>query len=101
MEVLNSRSPFPANTNKAKAFAEKHHIPGGAGSDAHSYFEIGNAYIEMPDFNTKEEFLQAVAQGKIYGKRSGIFVHLFSGWAKVKGKIAVQDGMKNWQNKAL
>ncbi len=87
MEVLNSRSPFPANTNKAKAFAESHHIPGGAGSDAHSIFEIGNAYIEIPDFNTKEEFLKSVAQGKIHGKRSGMFVHLFSGWAKIKGKF--------------
>jgi predicted metal-dependent phosphoesterase TrpH len=87
VEVLNSRSPFPANTNKAKMFAEKHHLPGGAGSDAHSLFEIGNAYIEMPNFNTKEEFLKAVAQGQIYGKRSGVIVHLFSGWAKVKGKV--------------
>jgi len=93
VEVLNSRSPFPANTDKARAFAEKHHLPGGAGSDAHSLFEIGNAYIEIPDFNTKEEFLQAVARGHIYGKRSGAFVHLFSGWAKVKGKIL--GGKKN------
>ena len=93
VEVLNSRSPFPANTDKAKAFAEKHNLPGGAGSDAHSLFEIGNAYIEMPDFNTKEEFLKAVAQGHIYGKRSGVIVHLFSGWAKVKGKIL--GGKKN------
>jgi predicted metal-dependent phosphoesterase TrpH len=87
MEVLNSRSPFPANTNKAHAFAEKHGIPGGAGSDAHTVFEIGNAYIEMPDFNTKEEFLRAVAAGKIYGKRSGVFVHFFSRWARLKTKL--------------
>lgn len=87
VEVLNSRSPFPANTNKAKAFAEKNNLPGGAGSDAHSLFEIGNAYVEMPDFSTKEEFLHSLAQGKIYGKRSGVIVHLFSGWAKVKGKV--------------
>ncbi len=88
MEVLNSRSPFPANTNKARAFAEKHGIPGSAGSDAHSVYEIGNAYIEIPDFNGKDEFLKALAQGKIHGKRSGMFVHLFSVWAKVKGKLA-------------
>jgi len=87
VEVLNSRSPLPANTDKAKAFAAAHHLPGGAGSDAHSYFEIGNAYIEIPDFNTSAEFLKAVAQGHIYGKRSGVFVHLFSGYAKVKGKV--------------
>lgn len=87
IEVLNSRSPRPANTNKARAFAAKHGIPGTAGSDAHSIFEIGNAYIEIPDFNTKEEFLKSVEDGKIYGKRSGIFVHLFSGWARVKTKL--------------
>jgi predicted metal-dependent phosphoesterase TrpH len=87
MEVLNSRSPFPANSNKARNFALKHNIPAGAGSDAHTINEIGNAYIEIPEFNTKEEFLKSVAQGKIYGKRSGVFVHFFSTWAKVKAKI--------------
>ncbi len=87
IEVLNSRSPLPANSNRARDFALKHGLPGGAGSDAHTVFEIGNAYVEMPDFNTKEEFLQAVAAGKIYGKRSGVFVHLFSGWARVKTKL--------------
>jgi hypothetical protein len=28
-----------------------------------------------------------VAQGKIYGKRSGIFVHLFSTWARTKTRL--------------
>ncbi len=87
MEVLNSRSPFPANTNKARAFAEKHNIPGGAGSDAHIIAEIGNAYIEIPDFNTPAEFLKSVAQGKIYGKRSNIFVHVPTTLARLKAKI--------------
>jgi len=87
MEVLNSRSPFPANSNKARAFAEKHGIPGGAGSDAHTIHEIGNAYLEMPDFDTKDGFLKAVAQGKIQGKRSGMFVHFYSAWAKVQSRL--------------
>ena len=87
MEVLNSRSPFPANSNKARAFAVKHGIPGSAGSDAHTVNEIGNAYIEIPEFNDKDEFLQALAQGRIQGKRSGMFVHFFSLWAKVKARL--------------
>jgi predicted metal-dependent phosphoesterase TrpH len=91
MEVLNSRSPFPANSNKAHDFAERHGIPGGAGSDAHSVYEIGNAYIEIPDFNGKDEFLKAVAQGIIQGKRSSVFVHLFSNWAKVTGKFRKRE----------
>jgi len=96
VEVLNSRSPLPANSNKAKAFAEKHHLPAGAGSDAHSYIEIGRAYVEIPDFNNKEEFIKAIAQGKIRGKRSSMLVHLFSGWAKLKGKLfKALKGKKN------
>ncbi len=87
MEVLNSRSPFPKNTDKARAFTQKHGIPGGAGSDAHTVREIGMSYMEMPDFNSKEEFLKAVAQGTICGKRSFIFVHFYSTWVKIKRRI--------------
>jgi predicted metal-dependent phosphoesterase TrpH len=87
MEVLNSRSPFPANSNKARAFAEKHSIPGSAGSDAHTVNEIGNAYIEMTEFNSTDEFLKALAQGRIQGKRSGLRVHFYSIWARLKKKL--------------
>jgi predicted metal-dependent phosphoesterase TrpH len=87
MEVLNSRSPFPANSDKARAFAEKHGIPGSAGSDAHSVYEIGNAYVEMPDFSNKDEFLKSLAQGKIRGGRSGMFVHAFSIWARLRAGL--------------
>lgn len=87
MEVLNSRSPFPANSNKASAFAGEHGIVPSAGSDAHTSFEIGNAYVMMPDFNGPQEFLKALSQGKIYGKRSGLKVRLFSTWAKVKNQF--------------
>jgi predicted metal-dependent phosphoesterase TrpH len=84
MEVLNSRSPFPANSNKAQAFALKHGIAQGAGSDAHTIYEIGNAYVEMPEFNGKDEFLQSLARGRIHGRRSSTAMHLFSMWAKLK-----------------
>jgi predicted metal-dependent phosphoesterase TrpH len=87
VEVLNARSPREANSRKARDFAAKHGIPGGAGSDAHSVYEIGNAYVEMPEFNDKDEFLRAVAQGSIKGRRSGIFVHAFSVWARVRVRI--------------
>ncbi len=87
MEVLNARSPFPKNTNRAKAFAEAHHIPGGAGSDAHTVMEIGNAYVMMADFETPQEFLKSLRSGTIYGKRSSMFVKVFSTWAKVKNQF--------------
>jgi predicted metal-dependent phosphoesterase TrpH len=91
MEIMNSRSPFPASADKAREYAEKHGIPGGAGSDAHTVGEIGNAYIEIPDFNGKDDFIAAIKQGKIYGKRAGVFVHLFSAFAKVRGKLRKRE----------
>lgn len=87
IEVLNSRSPFTANSEKARAFAEKHGIPGSAGSDAHTIYEIGNAYVEMPEFKDKDDFLKSLARGKIYGRKSSVFVHLFSTWARVKSQF--------------
>jgi predicted metal-dependent phosphoesterase TrpH len=91
MEVFNSRSPFPANSNKARAFAEKHGIPGSAGSDAHTVSEIGNAYVEMPEFDNKDEFLKALAQGRIQGKRSGLRVHFYSTWARFKKQLRKRE----------
>ncbi len=84
VEVLNSRSPFPANSNKAKEFAQKHGIPGGAGSDAHTVIEIGHAFVEMPAFEGRDDFLKSLAQGRIGGRRSSMMMHLYSTWAKMK-----------------
>ena len=84
IEVFNARSPFPHNTAKARAFAEKHGIVQSAGSDAHSLAEVGNAYVEMPEFNGKDEFLQALTRGKINGHRTNPLRHLNSAWAKLK-----------------
>lgn len=84
MEVFNSRSPFIANSAKAQAFAQKHGIAHGAGSDAHTLYEIGNAYVEMPEFNGKDEFLEALVQGNIHGHRTSLVLRLFSGWVKLK-----------------
>ena len=87
MEVLNSRSPFLANSAKAQAFAQKHGIAQGAGSDAHTLYEIGNAYVEMPEFNGKDEFLEALVQGNIHGHRTSLVIRLFSTWAKLKNQL--------------
>ena len=87
MEVLNSRSPFPANSNKARAFAEKYGIVMGAGSDAHTTYEIGHAYVEMSEFGTPQEFLKSLSLGVIRGRRSSPALKMFSAWAKIKNRV--------------
>ena len=87
IEVFNSRSPFSASSVKAEAFARKYGIAQVAGSDAHTLSEIGNAYIEMPEFNGRDEFLQSLNQGKINGHRASPAMRLYSTWAKLKNQF--------------
>ncbi|MFC1993246.1 PHP-associated domain-containing protein [Chloroflexota bacterium] len=91
IEVFNARGIIPWNPNKARIFAEKYGIPQSAGSDAHSVSEIGNAYVEMPEFNGKDDFLVALAKGKISGRRSSLLVHFGSTWARLKNKLNSDD----------
>lgn len=78
VEVFNARSPLSQFSRKARLFAEKHNLPQSAGSDAHTPSEIGNAYIEMPEFTDKESFLESLRQGKIDGHLASPFVHFNS-----------------------
>ena len=87
IEVFNSRSLLPQTLAKAQMFAEKYDIPRSAGSDAHSVQEIGNAYVEMPEFNGKDDFLQALVKGKIFGHRTNPLAHFSSAWTRLKKQL--------------
>jgi predicted metal-dependent phosphoesterase TrpH len=85
IEVLNARSFLKHYNAMAERFAQKHGLVASAGSDAHTLGEIGRTYVEMPDFDSRDDFLKALAQGKIMGQVSPRIVHLKSTWAKLKG----------------
>lgn len=83
LEVFNARTIFPADNHRALALAREHGLLATAGSDAHTPWEIGHAYVEMPAFNDKDEFLGSLAQGQIVGRLASPFIHLASTWAKL------------------
>jgi predicted metal-dependent phosphoesterase TrpH len=84
IEVFNARSLFPGSRGRAQWLANKFGKATSAGSDAHTASEIGNAYVEMPQFSNKDEFLKSLAQGKICGHKSSPLVHLASTRNKLK-----------------
>ena len=86
IEVFNARSLIHQPSTKAQVFTEKYDICQSAGSDAHTVYEIGNAYVEMPEFNGKDDFLLALAKGKISGHRTNPLIHFASAWAKLKSR---------------
>lgn len=78
IEVFNSRTlPFQSQ-KKASSFAEKYRLNKSAGSDAHTLPEIGNSYIEMPEFTNRDDFLKALSQGKIHGRKTNPLAHFVS-----------------------
>ncbi|MFW6125922.1 MAG: PHP-associated domain-containing protein [Chloroflexota bacterium] len=83
IEVLNARLLLRRHVDRARRFAEAHGFLVSAGSDAHTLIEVGNAYVEMPEFDGKNEFLSGLAQGRIGGGLSSPFVHARSNWAKL------------------
>jgi hypothetical protein len=88
VETFNSRTILAADSEKARLFAQTHGFPASAGSDAHTPGEIGNAYVEMPEFNGPDEFLQVLRQGKVVGHRSSPLIHINSTWNKLSNKLS-------------
>jgi predicted metal-dependent phosphoesterase TrpH len=78
LEIFNAREAIFLNNRSAAAYAKEHDIVGTAGSDAHRASEIGRAFVEMPDFAGRGDFLDALRQGVAHGRLSGGGVHLFT-----------------------
>ncbi len=84
VEVMNARVRTPGANQKAEEFAEKHSLAKTGGSDAHTPWEIGNAYTEafvdsVDDFRKALERKQTIAQGR----KSPLYTHVLAAPAKL------------------
>jgi hypothetical protein len=87
VEGLNARMIFAMHNQRGREFAASHSLPLSAASDAHSPREIGRAYVEMPDFETPAQFLEALSDGKLVGHLSSPFIHWISRYATIRTKL--------------
>jgi predicted metal-dependent phosphoesterase TrpH len=78
IEVYNSRSLTPGNELRANQLADRYGTLKSAGSDAHTPQEIGHAYVKLQGFETKNEFIESLGQGRIVGRKSSPLVHFTS-----------------------
>ena len=67
IEVLNGKTSLQSLNQKASAYAAQHDLAIGAGSAAHVAEAIGAAYLEMPDFDSPEDFLSSMRLGRAVG----------------------------------
>lgn len=86
IEIFNARSIYPGIERKAKEIAMRFHKVMSAGSDAHCHLEIGYVIIEMQEFNSPQEFLNSLAQGRINAAKSSPLIHLLSTGARLGKK---------------
>jgi predicted metal-dependent phosphoesterase TrpH len=67
IEVLNAKTSLASLNERAATYAAAHGLPGGAGSDAHVPEALGAAYVEMPDFDGPDSFLESLAEARVVG----------------------------------
>ena len=83
IEVYNSRCMLPRFNRWARVFAEKHHIPGTVGSDAHAAFEVGRSLLQLELFENADGLRRVIRAGKPITKWSPPWFHLSSRYAVV------------------
>jgi hypothetical protein len=79
IEVFNSRAVVPMWNRRAAQAATQLTLPRAASTDAHTPWEIGRAYTELPPFSDAPSFLASLAGARVFGERTGSpFLHFFS-----------------------
>lgn len=87
IEGFNARMTTPAYNDEALEYAREAGLPVTAGSDAHTYAEIGTSYLELRPFDGPQEFISAVRDARLTCALSPWPVHLASTWAKVAKRL--------------
>jgi predicted metal-dependent phosphoesterase TrpH len=82
IEVFNARCLDGRMNQKAAEFARQHHLPGTAGSDAHTLVELGRATLLLPPFSNADELRQVIWHGQVQARLSPWTVHLASSYAR-------------------
>jgi predicted metal-dependent phosphoesterase TrpH len=67
IEVINAKTSLSSLNRRAAATAAAHDLAAGAGSDAHVPDALGAAYVEMPDFDGRHDFLAKLRLGRPVG----------------------------------
>lgn len=99
IEVFNARLHRSELNRRARALAERHGLPGGAGSDAHTLGELGRVRITLPAHpNEPEALLEALASAEVRGATSSPHVHLWSTWAKIRKRFPGAPSLDTWKS---
>ena len=83
VEVFNSRNAFRRSNRKASNFAVEKGILSGAGSDAHTEYELGQAYVIIEPFDSAADFLSKLARAEIRARKTPVIFNLVTKFYKI------------------
>ena len=87
IEVFNSRTLSIKPNRDAMRFANENGIDGLNGSDAHSWFELGQSYVIIPKFSTSDELRKVIKEAQLVNRRSSGFIHITSRIAALRWRF--------------
>ncbi len=88
VEVLNARVRSRERNRKGLELARRRDRLHGAGSDAHTVGEVGNAFVSVPWHpNRPGALVEALGSARIHGRRAPLHVFLASNWAKLRKRL--------------
>ncbi len=87
IEIFNARSIRNNFSEQARSYAKQHGFLHSAGSDAHSAREVGNAYVEMPEFEGVDEFKNALSKGQIFGQKNSVIDRIATGLSTLPKRV--------------
>ncbi|MBI4415158.1 MAG: PHP domain-containing protein [Candidatus Kerfeldbacteria bacterium] len=88
LEIFNARNVLPRDDAQAHEYAKTNQKFMVVASDAHSRWEVGGSYVELPDFQTPNELLHSLQQASFRCRRSWVAVHAITTFNKFRSRAA-------------
>ena len=93
IEAFNARTTLKGDIMRGvefiREFGAEHDIRPVGVTDAHTAREIGNAYTDLPAFEGRDDFLDALRHASINGKRTTPLIHLATRWTVLSRKLGL------------
>ncbi len=89
LEIFNSRCLYAEDNDKALALAQRYHLPGTVGSDAHIPYELGKATLMMQPFQGPGDFCESLKAARPVTSRSPAWVHGMSTYARYVRRLGL------------
>lgn len=87
LEICNARTWSRGPNERAARLAAETGLPGTAGSDAHTAFELGRSGMRLTPFQDSTGLLVSIRTGEIIPRLSPPWVHLYSRYATWRKKM--------------